>query len=155
MLEMIVSFLVFFAVIAFTINFFIYAYSSTILSLAAQEAGRITVSSFRPEVGRQAGLNYLTRFGVGNLIKNPTLDVSISKSPQIKDSVIEATASGNIAYAHLGVKFFSNDGVITKKAKYYLELNFQATEYEYVVHKYGWDKRGQCVITNWGDRYDC
>jgi len=37
-LEMIPSFLIFFMIISFTINFFIYAYTNTILGLAAQEA---------------------------------------------------------------------------------------------------------------------
>jgi hypothetical protein len=157
MLELIVSFLVFFAVISFTINFFVYAYSSTVLSLAAQEAGRITVSSFRPDVGRQAGLDYLKKFGVGNLIKNPTVDVSVKKMPQIENSVIEATASGNITYARFGAVhlLFSKYRLISKTATYYLELTFQSNEHDYVVNKYGSDIRGECLMSNWGDGYDC
>jgi hypothetical protein len=155
MLEMIISFMVFFAVISFSINFFIYAYSSTVLSLAAQEAGRITVSSFRTDVGSQAGLDYLKKFGVGNLIKNPTVNVSVSKMPQIKDSVIEATASGNITYITLGTVFFLKNGLISKTAKYYLESTFQSNERSYVVNKYGSDIRGECLMSDWGGGYDC
>jgi Flp pilus assembly protein TadG len=59
MLEMIPSFLIFFAVVSFTVNFFIYSYSNTVLSMAAQEAGRGTVASFSTSVGLKTELRLL------------------------------------------------------------------------------------------------
>jgi len=60
-LEMIPAFIIFFAVISFTINFFIYSYSSTVLSLAAQEAGRGAVASFDKTIGKTEGENFIKR----------------------------------------------------------------------------------------------
>jgi len=154
-LEMIPSFIIFFSVISFTLNFFIYAYSSTVLSLAAQEAGRITISSFRADVGQQAGMNYLKKYGIGHLIKNPSISVSVKKVPNLKDSVIEATANGDVSYTPLGTRFFEKDGVTSKTVRYYMERTFQENEYQFVINRYGWDIRGTCMMSSWGDEYDC
>jgi hypothetical protein len=139
-LEMIPSFIIFFMVASFIINFFIYAYTSTLLSLAAQEAGRETIyclSTVAHEEGRAkirisslhygeiAGKRYLENFGVGSLIKSPTINVVIKKDAISRDSVIEATASGTTNYAFLGSQFFTEDGVNSKTVTYYLEYSMQ------------------------------
>lgn len=125
LLEMIPSFLIFFAVISFTINFFIYAYSNTILSLAAQEAGRGTVTSFSTSIGETEGQRFISHYGVGSLIKSPNVTVSIKKNQSIKSSVVEATASGDISYTYLGSRFFEHDGLSSKTVTYYLEYTLR------------------------------
>jgi Flp pilus assembly protein TadG len=129
MLEMIPSFLIFFAVVSFTVNFFIYSYSNTVLSMAAQEAGRGTVASFSTSVGKTQGERFISHYGVGSLIKSPSVSVTIKKVPgsggKDRHSVIQATASGHVSYTYLGTLFFEKNGFTSKTATYYLEYTMQ------------------------------
>lgn len=123
-LEMIPAFIVFFAVVSFSINFFIYAYSGTVLSMGAQEAARETVASFSTSAGQTQGLRYIKNYGVGNLIKNPTITVTVNNAVG-DNSTVTAAASGNVKYTYFGNKFFAQNGLTTKIAICYLEYTMQ------------------------------
>ena len=137
---MIPSFLIFFMIISFTINFFIYAYTTTILSLAAQAAGAATITclsadahnqgsskvrTYSTNYGEVAGKRYIQNFGIGSLIESPTITIRIRRDAGTRDSVIEATATGRTNYAFLGSKLFTENGVNSKTVTYYLEYSMQ------------------------------